>query len=656
MMVVMLILSIVLAAFAPVMTTRQKRDISSPWRYSDNQSDAYFGLGKEQRAMIGQKNRPISGTADPDNRLTIQTSRDTQSHILFKSDDNGVLGQLYLSGTSLILGNGRISGPSTYNTALGIDSLISNTDGTGNTAVGNQALSNNTEGYENTALGVNSLQYNTTGFQNIAIGSRSLFYNKNGNYNSAIGLRAMYMNESGNENVALGVDSLYSNKEGSSNTAVGVNALYKNTAGSNTAVGSSSLYSNTTGFRNTAIGGNSLYSNENGSANIAIGASALFKNSTGSANIAVGSGALYYNTADDNVAVGNSALHKNTTGWANVALGAGALYSNTTGDNNVAIGNQAMSNNSSGDVNIAIGYNVLVANTSGYNNTASGHEALYSNTEGYYNTAFGSDTLHSNTTGYNNTALGYYALANNTKGNYNTGLGYTACSYVTGSYKTCIGAGSGPAITSDAAKNDQKMVFLGEPSNASTTVVGNLVVKGTAVFDGEIIANLSSGTYRRMYFNGLDDDPVKNGHFTAGSSRDNPSGWSWYYSDSRLKHIGAENKLGLEKIQQLKVYNYTFKEDKKKIPHVGVIAQDLQKVFPNAVKKDKDGFLKIRFEDMFYALINAVKELDAKINALTNAVKEHTKILKQLQDDNNKLKQENKELKLRLEKIESKIK
>ncbi|HIT93269.1 MAG TPA: type II secretion system protein, partial [Candidatus Stercorousia faecigallinarum] len=43
MMVVMLIMSIILAAMAPVMTTRSKADSSSPWRYSpENLSDAYF--------------------------------------------------------------------------------------------------------------------------------------------------------------------------------------------------------------------------------------------------------------------------------------------------------------------------------------------------------------------------------------------------------------------------------------------------------------------------------------------------------------------------------------------------------------------------------------------------------------------------------------
>ena len=60
----------------------------------------------------------------------------------------------------------------------------------------------------------------------------------------------------------------------------------------------------------------------------------------------------------------------------------------------------------------------------------------------------------------------------------------------------------------------------------------------------------------------------------------------------------------------------------------------MQKVFPDAVKKGKDGFLTIRFEDMFYAMINAIKELDTRITALEK---------------------ENQELKVRLEKLEAKI-
>ena len=102
-----------------------------------------------------------------------------------------------------------------------------------------------------------------------------------------------------------------------------------------------------------------------------------------------------------------------------------------------------------------------------------------------------------------------------------------------------------------------------------------------------------------------------------------------------MKYVSNENKAGLDKIRQLKVFNYTFKKDEKKTPHVGVIAQDLQKVFPNAVKKGVDGFLTIRMEDMFYAVINAIKELDSRVT---------------------RLEKENQELKVRIERLEAKIK
>ena len=121
------------------------------------------------------------------------------------------------------------------------------------------------------------------------------------------------------------------------------------------------------------------------------------------------------------------------------------------------------------------------------------------------------------------------------------------------------------------------------------------------------------------------------------------------YSDRRLKYVGKDNNDGLAKIKQLKVFNYVYKKDTTKTPHVGVIAQDLQKVFPNAVKKGTDGFLTIRMEDMFYAVINAIKELDAKITALQKENQELKQLVKQVQEDNKRLDQ-------RLQKLEAKQK
>ena len=110
-------------------------------------------------------------------------------------------------------------------------------------------------------------------------------------------------------------------------------------------------------------------------------------------------------------------------------------------------------------------------------------------------------------------------------------------------------------------------------------------------------------------------------------------------SDIRLKNVGKEFKGGINELNQLTFYNYTYKRDADKTPRVGVMAQDLQKVFPNAVAENKDGYLYIRKDDMFYAALNAIKDLfqkmtdnSTKIKALEerNAVLE--KQVKELQD------------------------
>ena len=130
--------------------------------------------------------------------------------------------------------------------------------GSYNTAVGLNALYSNTTGYQNTANGMNALYYNTTGFQNTANGMNALYsQHYKGNYNTANGLNALLSNTTGYQNTANGMQALYSNTTGYNNTANGVNALYSNTTGyQNTANGLNALLSNTTGYNNTANGMN----------------------------------------------------------------------------------------------------------------------------------------------------------------------------------------------------------------------------------------------------------------------------------------------------------------------------------------------------------------------------------------------------------------
>jgi phage shock protein A len=115
-------------------------------------------------------------------------------------------------------------------------------------------------------------------------------------------------------------------------------------------------------------------------------------------------------------------------------------------------------------------------------------------------------------------------------------------------------------------------------------------------------------------------------------------------SDRRLKNVGKAFKAGLDEIKKLEVFHYTFKKDPDKTPRVGVMAQDLQKIFPDAVFKGEDGFLRIRMEDMFYAVVNAIKELADKVVAHDKRIEELAKQNEELISKINKLEARVKEL------------
>ena len=194
----------------------------------------------------------------------------------------------------------------------------------------------------------------------------------------------------------------------------------------------------------------------------------------------------------------------------------------------------------------------------------------------------------------------------------NIAIGQGACSNVKGGNKVCIGYFAGPKKGYEGTDSTDIVdrIYIGPPADQYS----------------------SSGSIFEIhnYRNGSGKNPVVRIYADLEVIGENKQS-----SDRRLKYVGKENTSGLDKIRQLKVFNYTLKIDEKKTPHVGVIAQDLQKIFPDAVKKGVDGFLSIRFEDMFYAMINAIKELDSRITALEK---------------------ENAELKKRLEVLEAKIK
>lgn len=100
-----------------------------------------------------------------------------------------------------------------------------------------------------------------------------------------------------------------------------------------------------------------------------------------------------------------------------------------------------------------------------------------------------------------------------------------------------------------------------------------------------------------------------------GSARAN----AWYYnSDSRYKSDITPLTSALDDILALNGYSYTNKLSNK--ADIGVIAQEVEKVFPQIVQTDSKGYKSVAYANLVAPLIEAVKELAQKIETLTVSV------------------------------------
>jgi len=94
-------------------------------------------------------------------------------------------------------------------------------------------------------------------------------------------------------------------------------------------------------------------------------------------------------------------------------------------------------------------------------------------------------------------------------------------------------------------------------------------------------------------------------------------------SDERLKNIISPITSALEGVQSLRAVKYSWKSDNAKVPHVGLIAQDVQKVLPEVVNSarlpqssDETEYLGVAYTEVIPLLVAAIQELSAKNDAL----------------------------------------
>jgi len=203
---------------------------------------------------------------------------------------------------------------------------------------------------------------------------------------------------------------------------------------------------------------------------------------------------------------------------------------------------------------------------------------------------------------WNETATGAINLATNggsriyIKADGNVGIGTT-----NPSNKLEVATGSGGVLAvGDDAGGYTRIRFFGSAANSVVFNRGNNT--GSTMWWGE---GSDTGAYS---FRG-------SGNFEVGGAAYKPGGGSWSASsDARLKAINGPYQQGLDSIVKLNTVRFHYKKDNpRKEPSdrqfVGLIAQDVQKVFPEAVKERADGYLDLDTTPINFALINAVKEL-----------------------------------------------
>ena len=100
-------------------------------------------------------------------------------------------------------------------------------------------------------------------------------------------------------------------------------------------------------------------------------------------------------------------------------------------------------------------------------------------------------------------------------------------------------------------------------------------------------------------------------------------GGSWSsWSDLRLKDIQGDFTAGLEQVLALKPYFYRYKNGNAinievTRSFVGPAAQEVQKAIPEAVEASPGGYLLVNNEPIFWAMVNAIKELDRRTKDLS---------------------------------------
>jgi hypothetical protein len=236
-----------------------------------------------------------------------------------------------------------------------------------------------------------------------------------------------------------------------------------------------------------------------------------------------------------------------------------------------------------------------------------------------------------------NTGVGYQALQNN-NGAYATALGNAAGFSNNGSWNTFLGNSAG-TITLNGSYN---IIIGGNVQPSSSSVSGEVTIGDTNVTSFRMpgvginftrTSNLiqsQATTQIPLSIQGIASQTASlqnwlNSAGTVVGSIDNSgnlvaAGDITTNSDSRLKDNIEKITDALAIVDQINGVTYSLISDDKKIRHVGLIAQDVEAVMPEAVLENENGIKSVAYGNLVGLLVEAIKELRAEVTELRGII------------------------------------
>jgi hypothetical protein len=126
-------------------------------------------------------------------------------------------------------------------------------------------------------------------------------------------------------------------------------------------------------------------------------------------------------------------------------------------------------------------------------------------------------------------------------------------------------------------------------------------------------SNAAAGKGWKMFIDSSNNHLLRNESDVGVRIVDGATAWS-ASSDERLKDVQGSVEGALDILAPIRPVYYNFKGQDRRM--VGVIAQDVQTVLPEAVDVGDDGMLSMRYTDLVPVLVKAIQELTARLEAL----------------------------------------